>query len=96
MADGSEKLFQNQSSLQIQNDPNFTPEISGFSGVHQMVVEAISKSDIDIRRDLFTNIITSGGNSMLNGFQDRLIKQLPEISPQNVKVKVISGTDRRF
>jgi len=46
-----------------------------------MVVEAISKSDIDIRRDLFTNIITSGGNSMLNGFQDRLIKQLPEISP---------------
>jgi actin-related protein len=33
-----------------------------------MVVEAISKSDIDIRRDLFTNIITSGGNSMLNGF----------------------------
>ena len=61
-----------------------------------MVVEAISKSDIDIRRDLFTNIITSGGNTMLNGFQDRLIKQLPEISPQNVKVKVISGTDRRF
>jgi len=30
----TEKLFQNQSSLQIQNDPNFTPEISGFSGVH--------------------------------------------------------------
>ncbi len=61
-----------------------------------MIVESISKSDIDIRRDLFTNIITSGGTTMFKGFQERVQKQLPEISPQNVKVKVLSSVDRRF
>jgi actin-related protein len=61
-----------------------------------MVVEAISKSDIDIRRELFQNIILSGGTTMFKGFQDRMQKQLPEISPQNVRVKVLGSFDRRF
>ena len=61
-----------------------------------MIVESISKSDIDIRRDLFQNVILSGGNTMLKGFQERVQKQLPDISPQNVKVKVLGGSDRRF
>ena len=61
-----------------------------------MIVESISKSDIDIRRDLFQNIILSGGTTMMKGFQERLQKQLPDISPQNVKVKVIGSNDRRY
>lgn len=52
-----EKLFQNQSSLSISKEDhdkqNLQSELSGFSGVHQMIVESISKSDIEIRRDLF-------------------------------------------
>ena len=28
-------------------------KVPGFSGIHQMAVEAISKSDVDIKRDLF-------------------------------------------
>ena len=47
-------------------------DIAGFAGVQQMIVESISKSDIDIRRDLFTNIITSGGTTMFKGFQERV------------------------
>lgn len=46
--------------------------MQGFGGLHQMVVESISKSDIDIRRDLFQNVIVSGGNSLYKGFLDRL------------------------
>ena len=61
-----------------------------------MIVESISKSDIDIRRDLFQNIIINGGNTMFKGFTERVQKQLPDISPQNVKVKVLGSNDRRF
>ena len=28
-------------------------KLPGFTGIHQMAVEAISKSDVDIKRDLF-------------------------------------------
>lgn len=39
-----------------------------------MIVESISKSDIDIRRDLFQNIIINGGNTMFKGFTERVQK----------------------
>jgi actin-related protein len=39
-----------------------------------MIVESISKSDIEIRRDLFQNVILSGGTTMIKGFQERVQK----------------------
>jgi len=56
-----------------------------------MVVESIGRADIDIRRDLFQNVVVAGGNTLYKGFLERLQRQIPEISPQNVKVKVVSG-----
>ena len=61
-----------------------------------MIVESIQKSDVDIRRELFSNIILTGGTTMIKGFNDRVQKQLPEISPQNIRVKVLSSNERRF
>lgn len=40
----------------------------GFTGVHNMVTDAISMTDIDIRKDLFQNVILAGGNSCFKGF----------------------------
>ena len=71
-------------------------KLPGFTGIHQMAVESISKSDVDIKRDLFQNVILSGGNTCFKGFLERLQRQIPEISPQNVKVKLISSTERKF
>lgn len=70
----TEKLFQNQSAQVFSNNvaQGATEEVDGFQGVHQMIVESISKSDIDIRRDLFQNIILSGGTTMCRGFQERV------------------------
>lgn len=51
-------------------------------------------------------MVLAGGNTLFKGFLERLQRQIPEISPQNVKVKVVSGsgggsastsgTERRF
>ena len=49
-------------------------DLPGFMGVQNMVVDAIGKTDIDIRRDLFQNIIITGGNTCFRGFMDRLQK----------------------
>lgn len=55
--------------------------LQGFTGIQNMVVESISKADIDIRRDLFQSVIVTGGNTMFKGFVDRLQRLVPEISP---------------
>ena len=67
--------------------------VEGFTGIHTMVTEAISRTDIDIRRDLFSGIVLTGGSAGFKNIVERLQKQIPEIAPQNVKVKVIHSAD---
>lgn len=51
-------------------------ENNAFLGLQRMILDSVSASDIDIRKDLLMNIIISGGTSLLNGFIDRLQKML--------------------
>lgn len=53
----------------------------GFTGLQTMVTEAIGRTDIDIRRDLFVSVIIAGGNAMLKGMEERLQRQIPDIAP---------------
>eukprot|EP01083_Nonionella_stella_P192391 711196_1 len=45
-------------------------------GVHGMVFYSVMKCDEDIREKLFQNIVLSGGNTMFDGFKERLLKEL--------------------
>ena len=76
-----------------------TKEIPGFIGYHQMIIDSINKTDLDIRKELFSNIFVCGGNTLFQGFPERLQKQLFLTSPQSVKIKVIthpSLSERKF
>lgn len=47
----------------------FDPEIIGleYPGIHQIVVNAINKTDMDLRKSLFANIVLSGGSTLTKG-----------------------------
>ena len=47
----------------------FNPELVGMeeAGVQQLVVDAINKADMDLRKSLFSNIVLSGGTTHLRG-----------------------------
>jgi actin-related protein len=74
------------------------PEVINFSGIQRMVADAIVKSDLDIRKELYNNIVVAGGNTLIPGLVERVQKQVPEIAPPNVKVKVITHmpNERKF
>jgi actin-related protein len=38
------------------------------SGIHEMIHNSIMRTDIDIRRDLYNNIVLSGGSTMYPGW----------------------------
>lgn len=65
----------------------------GFTGFQSMVSESISRADLDIRKDLYSNVILSGGNANLKGLEKRLERQIPDIAPQGLRVKVLRGAD---
>ena len=47
---------------------------------------SIFKCDLDIRRDLYGNVVLSGGTTMFPGISDRMQKELTSLSPASIKV----------
>lgn len=46
------------------------------------------KCDVDIRKDLYGNIVLSGGTSMFPGMADRMSKEITSLAPSSMKIKV--------
>lgn len=42
------------------------------AGIHESTYNSIMKCDIDIRKDLYANIVLSGGTTMYPGIADRM------------------------
>lgn len=54
-----------------------------------MAIECIFKCELDSRKEIYQNIIVTGGNTSFQGFNDRLQKNIFLNSPQNIKTRVI-------
>jgi actin len=65
-------------------------------GFHEMVHQSIQKCDIDVRRDLYANIVLSGGSTMFPGLPERLTKEMSNLAPSSVKPKVIAPPERKY
>ena len=56
----------------------FQPGLVGFEypGIHEMVNTCIQSCDIDLRRQLSGAIVVAGSTTMMDGFCQRLHKQI--------------------
>jgi actin len=57
---------------------------------------AITKCDLDIRRDLYGNTVLSGGTTMFPGITDRLQKELTALAPSGMKVEIVAPPERKY
>ena len=57
---------------------------------------SIFKCDLDIRRDLYGNVVLSGGTTMFPGISDRMQKELTALSPSSMKVKIVAPPERKY
>ena len=78
----------------------FNPSLIGkeFGGIHEQVYQAITKSDVDVRKDLYQNIVLSGGTTLFAGLPERLTKEVQKLAPSAIKslVKVIAVPERKY
>lgn len=99
LPDGSSIELIEDRLFMIERVFNQIKGINNFYGYHNMIIDSIQKADIDIKKDLYLNIFSCGGNTLFPGFPDRLQKQLFNSTKQNMKIKVIthpSNTERKF
>ncbi|TRM68743.1 actin 2 [Schizophyllum amplum] len=76
----------------------FQPSMLGLesSGIADLTWQSIYKCDLDIRRDLYGNVVVSGGTTMLPGLSDRMQKELTDLAPANMKIKIVSPPERKY
>ncbi|KAJ3139698.1 actin [Irineochytrium annulatum] len=76
----------------------FQPSLVGMEarGVHELTYNSIMKCDTDVRRELYGNVVLSGGTTLFNGMQERMQRELQGLAPSSVKVKVVAPPERRY
>merc|ERR1712008_285362 len=70
----------------------FQPSFLGMeaAGIHGTTYNSIMKCDVDIRKDLYGNVVMSGGTTMYPGIADRMQKDITNLAPPTMKVKIIA------
>ncbi len=76
----------------------FQPSFIGkeASGIHDATFQTIMKCDVDIRKDLYCNIVLSGGTTMFPGIAERMTKELTALAPSTMKIKVVAPPERKY
>ncbi|KAL3308771.1 Alpha-centractin [Cichlidogyrus casuarinus] len=76
----------------------FRPDFIGKEcyGIHQVLTYSIARSDLDLRRVLYENIVLSGGSTLFKGFGDRLVTELKRITPKDAKLRITAPQERLY
>jgi centractin len=76
----------------------FDPEIIGleYPGVHQIVIDAIGRTDMDLRKSLYSNIVLSGGSTLTRGFGDRLLSEMQRLAVKDMRIKIFAPPERKY
>jgi len=76
----------------------FQPSVLGLEsgGIHVTTYNSIIKCDVDVRKDLYGNIVMSGGTTMYPGLSDRMQKEITALAPSSMKIKIIAPPERKY
>ena len=75
----------------------FQPNLIGFEqdGIHKLIYSSVRACDVDIRKELFENIVLSGGNTLFKGFGERLSYEMMKFFPTQNQL-LVDGYLRKY
>ena len=70
----------------------FNPSLNHlkFLSFQEMIINSVNGFDIQLRRNIFQNIILFGGNTMFKGIQTRINKEIKKLTPKHTKIKILT------
>jgi len=76
----------------------FKPSLVGNEqeGIHALTFKSIMKCDVDIRKDLYANIVMSGGTTMFDQIADRMNKEITNLAPSTMQIKIVAPPERKY
>jgi actin-related protein len=96
LPDGTEVSLGEETTL--APEALFHPALVGkeCSGVVGVAAEAIRKCDLDIRRDMYSNIFLAGGSSLFSNFCNRFLADMTKHTPKDCKVRLMAPSNRKM
>ncbi|XP_065176042.1 beta-centractin-like [Sycon ciliatum] len=76
----------------------FKPDLIGeeCEGLHQVLNYSIMRSDMDLRKTLYLNIVLSGGSTLFDGFGARLLTEVKKLAPRDIKIRISAPPERLY
>jgi actin-related protein len=74
----------------------FQPTGLQIDVIAKLIQESIMKCDVDIRKDLYANIVLSGENTMVDGINDSLSTEMKALAPNALKITIIDKPARKY
>jgi len=76
----------------------FQPNMIGMEqeGIHKLTFQSIMKCDVDIRKDLYANVVMSGGTTMFPKIAERVNKEITNLAPQSMTIKIVAPPERKY
>ena len=64
--------------------------------MHKYCFDSVMKCDADVRRDLFANVILSGGSTLFENCAERMWHEMHQLAPTNHRVKILASPERKY
>lgn len=74
--------------------PSLVDKVS--EGIHTLTFDSIRKCDDDTWKDMYGNIVFSGGSTMFQGLADRMTTEMSALAPSGLNVKVTAPPVRKI
>ena len=92
----SEFILPDGSKIELVNEKIFAPEIlfnnklvsSEYPSFNEMVLNSISKADINIRNILYNKVVLTGGNTLFKGMEAKMKQTMERAVPKYTEIKV--------
>eukprot|EP01083_Nonionella_stella_P312250 1116196_1 len=76
----------------------FNPQVIGQEneGIHKLLYQSVMKCDVDIRKELYANVVLSGGSSCFAGLQERMSQEISAMAPASMRVNIVAPPERKY
>lgn len=65
-------------------------------GIHQLLHNCVSSCDADLQKEMFTNLVLAGGNTLFPKMEERVQREVNALAPKGTATKVVAFPERQY
>ena len=67
-----------------------------YPGIPEVLSESINKTNVDLKLQLYSSILLSGGNTKIKGLKERIYREIKKLAPKNAKVRLHTPSNPEY